>query len=279
MSEENNDSEINLLCNINNFTYNSFVLNNLIQNLSENKFNILYLNARSLISAGKLKMIEDFICDIGITVDAIAVSESWVKDDQILTTNLHGFQSFFSCRSTKGGGCATFVGNHLKTKVTEKVDVLFYLLLNEINVGSFLLKFGSIYRPPLMSRSEINDFLVFLDGFLSKFQNSNLLICGDFNLNTVADNDFITRYKSIILSNGFNIVNTSFTRLSQTNTLIDHIITNINLEISVHTFPFKISDHNAIICQITLEKSNIYSERIVKVIDYNQIYYIKIYRF
>lgn len=59
-------------------------------------------------------MIEDFICDIGITIDAIAVSESWVKADQIVTTNLHGFQAFFSCRSTKGGGCATFIQKLLK---------------------------------------------------------------------------------------------------------------------------------------------------------------------
>lgn len=51
MGENNNEEpEINLLCNINNFNYNSFVLNNLIQNLSKNKFNILYLNARSLIT-------------------------------------------------------------------------------------------------------------------------------------------------------------------------------------------------------------------------------------
>lgn len=106
---------------------------------------------------------------------------------------------------------------------------------------------------------------------MCKHQNSNLVLCGDFNLNTDSDNDFITRYKSIILSNGFNIVNTSLTRLSETNTLIDHVITNINLEISVHTFPFTISDHNAIICQIDLEKPENYSERIVKVIDYMKI--------
>lgn len=138
------------------------------------------------------------------------------------------------------------------TKVVEKINVIFYLLVNEIIVGNVLLKLGSIYRPPSMSRSEINDFLLFLEEFLCKHQNSNLVLCGDFNLNTDSDNDFIIRYKSIILSNGFNIVNTSYTRLSETNTLIDHVITNINLEISVHTFPFKISDHNAIICQINL---------------------------
>lgn len=87
--------------------------------LKSNRFNILYLNIRSL--RNKIYELESLINSNKFQIHAIVLTETWLEDGEAKFFNFPNFKSFHLTRSKRGGGVAIFVKvDHEASLVLEK---------------------------------------------------------------------------------------------------------------------------------------------------------------
>jgi hypothetical protein len=154
------------------------ILENSISPFCSN-FKVVHINAQSL----RCHIDEIRVLFLSCNVDAICVSESWLKPDiSDFEIQLPGYKIIRNDRLGKvGGGVAIYLRSHISSKVLchslphycSKPEYLFI----EIAINNTKCLLSVCYRPPKI-------------GFLSEFENAllnympsynNILVLGDFN--------------------------------------------------------------------------------------------------
>jgi exonuclease III len=200
---------------------------------------IIHFNAQSII-----RKIDSFrhICD-ELRPDFLCISESWLKTcHSDYEFRINGYKLFRKDRdSTLGGGVAVYAKMDSNFKFYEIRDEssVEKVIINVSQKGTKDFIIASIYRPP---DSELTIDLE-INRILKKFSHKELIICGDFNINTM--NSDHKNFKQIFRNNGFSQLIDKPTRIANnTMTYIDHIYTNKTTNIRKSgTLDINISDH------------------------------------
>ena len=116
-------------------------------------------------------------------------------------------------------------------QVKENVKILRQLetpfeesIFAEVEKNTFRLKIGVNYNAPRTNKLQfVNQLEDFLEG--NNSTSEKVLTCGDFNLNTLQENQLSANYINSIISYGFEVFVIEATRVSATSsTCIDHFI-------------------------------------------------------
>lgn len=228
-----------------NLSKDSIWTENITTNLHKNKFQLISTNIRSLS-----KNFIEFKNIIKVyQPDFIALCEVWKPHTPFVS--LEGYQIVLKLRppNKKGGGVAMYISNKYDFKMNEKIDNLKLTTIEAIAVNitiqNNILTLISIYRPPDTKQTDtLDDF----EKILSTIENK-CIITGDVNIDYSNNNCLKTAYDTKLTDwNMFQFVK-AYTRLtSQTNTIIDHVISNMtNLETMVTHH--EVADHQMIITQ------------------------------
>ena len=138
---------------------------------------------------------------------------------------VNGYYDFLVKNRTnvRGGGVMIQVKEHVK--ILKQLETPFEeSIFAEVEKNFFRLKIGVVYYPPRTNKLQfVNQLEDFLE--MNNSTSEKVLICGDFNINTLLDNQLSTNYINGIISNGFEIFGIEPTRVSATSsTCIDHFI-------------------------------------------------------
>ena len=211
-------------------------LNSKIDNLSikENVFSLVHANIRS--APRNLTKFESYLSGIDHTFSIIALSETWIKEDNKDLQNIEDYKSEHSYRADRGGGgVSMFVKNNLDYFIRDELGV------NDRNIESLFIELskesinksqdaivGVLYRPP---DTNIRLFNEYLESILLKTRAEKklLYLLGDFNVNLLnADQHAPTQEFSELMYSHSLLPNiTKPTRVTvKSATLIDNIFSN-----------------------------------------------------
>lgn len=220
----------------------------------QSSIKLLYLNARSLINkTSDLKFILD---EIKNYICVIAISETWLNDNDTKYFNFSGYNAEFACRPNKrGGGAGFLILENLKYEIIKKYsndDTSFLTIKVFINNIPYLITV--FYRRPDRRVSSIETFLNQLDDHLNSVSDLNSFIVGDFNFNIfdLNSDQYVYNYMNIMKSNNYYICDNLTPTRECSNTLLDHIFTNnVNQTIVIHHAKYDLMDHNLIFIEVS----------------------------
>ena len=210
---------------------------------------IIHFNCRSM--SANFDKIEDYLHDLEYKFDIIAISETWLSDnDDHDEWTMSGYSSYFSSRIGKrGGGVAIFVKNShnhkLRDDCTFTVDNCMELVCIEITRRhSKNVLINCIYRSPGTDMNVFNDRVGHL---LSKLNNKLTYMCGDFNIDLLhyESHNESKYFVDQLFSSGIYPLILRPTRVSKSSaTLIDNIFTNeLSTPVKSGLLINNISDH------------------------------------
>lgn len=227
--------------------------NSLSFELPEKGFNFGHLNIQGICGRDMTKF-DELKCllrdQANRNLHILGISETKLKDNKMTNAfKIDGFQKPFRKDNhlNGGGGLMVYVRNGINVKRREDLEIndisCIWLEVMQEKGKPFLI--GNIYRPP-DSRIEFNDrFEDFIDNVFK--ENKEIILIGDFNKNLMADN-VDREWLNFTLTLGLTQFVSNPTRVTpNTSTLIDHIYSNIEGNITkVNVFKSAISDHYAI---------------------------------
>lgn len=171
---------------------------------------------------------------------------------------------------------AVFFKNHLKYKQINKdidfgqTEVLTIQITTAENDTTLIT---TLYKPP---DTDNNEFLQVYEYFLEYYRKDHVVI-GDLNIDILKPNATVDKYNSIIVTNGYKIINEisedAATRSTDTSvSVIDHIVTNIARHVSYDIIDTTLSDHNmlAINVDIKIQKRKM-EYHTIKTVDYVRV--------
>ena len=233
-------------------------------NITNTDLSLLHLNVRSM--RNKFDSILNYLNSLAHDFSVIALTETWLNDNDDETFQLPGYNLTQLNRNNKnGGGICVFTKENLKIKPrtdltiendSKNIESLFIEIINE-NYKNVII--GTIYRPP---NNKFRDFECDLKDILSKLDKKNkpCYIMGDFNIDLLKYNkcNFSNQFFNQFSSSGYRPLITRPTRITSSSaTLIDNIFTNNLLgienlngvlinDISDHLPIFSITKYNAL---------------------------------
>jgi len=200
------------------------------------------LNARSAVQ--KAALIEDVINDNRL--DALAVCESWIRDDapaaiknDIAPSNysvlhVHRSQKSTNDRLKMGGGLAFIhrddtAARPIKVTLT---PTTYELQLVGLQLNKVLVKVANIYRPPSSSKSMFLDEFAELLTTIGSGIGERRIICGDFNMPGADEATIDDQLATLLDVHGYEQHVTGPTR---GNNLLDLVITTTQTQQSCQT--------------------------------------------
>ena len=181
-------------------------------------FNVLlmHLNVRSLKT--NLDKLEALILGLSSPPSVLCLTEN--NDPKCF---LFHSQYLMKCRPSRGGGVMIQVRKDLS--IIKETETSFEeALFAEISKAGNRFKVLTVYNKP---RNNKKLFVELLDTFLEKHTSveTPFVVCGDLNIDILKDNQLNKDYKNVIQSNGFELSETSPTRVTISSmSCIDHII-------------------------------------------------------
>lgn len=155
----------------------------LIQN--EDKLSIFHCNARSL-----RKNFNSLVGHISQHVpgfDVIAVSETWLQNNETIVMHGYNLLSLPRDAHTRGGGVALFVKENIVFQVLSPASVsddVIEALFVKLDCGVIV---GVVYRPPgLLVKSFLEKFEAVLTE-LTNGRSDRIVVVGDFNIDLAGD--------------------------------------------------------------------------------------------
>lgn len=194
----------------------------------------------------------------------VVVSETHITSDiEESEYFIDGYKSFVNLSvSRHTGGVICYVKSHVKCQEVQQFSTEwnYWCTLLKVDVGHKHMIIGGVYRSPNGCQSDFLDF--FQELFeLEELCTNDIIILGDFNFDLLTLGTGATRLLDIIHLAGCKQIVKKPTRVtSHSETLIDLIITNTNIEEVERNFP-KFTDHD-----ITGTVINIPSEKVSKII-------------
>lgn len=217
------------------------------------KMSILHQNIQCL--RNKVDEVDIFINGMEMKPEIICFTETWLKAEEADFIKIEGYEkrACFCRVEMQHGGASIF---SKESTMVEPVDEIKKLTIEgqiecvAVKSVSNKLLVVCIYRTNL---GDSNIFMARLEELLlyiqKHFKFYDIAICGDFNVNLFHQNILTSSFLDLL--NSFNLKQTIFqaTRVTkQTNSLIDNIFVNFNIENGV-VVDSALSDHHAqIIC-------------------------------
>ena len=195
---------------------------------------LIHTNIRS--ANKNLKKFELYLNGLNFQFPVIALSESWLTDDNFDKCGISGYASEHNIRENRrGGGVSLLIKDDIEYTIRNDLcnqNGILETLFIEIDKKQFNknqnIIIGVVYRPP---DTDVSTFNVHIEECLTKIKSEKKLayISGDYNINLLnvdkhaASQEFI----DIMYSNSFFPCITKPTRVSKTSsTLIDNIFSN-----------------------------------------------------
>jgi endonuclease/exonuclease/phosphatase family metal-dependent hydrolase len=191
------------------------------------------------------------------SIDVLVLTEVNIFEEELFLYELHGFSKNSKLRRSRtGGGIISFTRNSLQAKAiaieSRSIVENFELLVTEIDCHGKSLTVIAAYRPPDLSKGM---FIAELESIISLFNNDELILIGDMNLNIMNENycKQTRDYEDMLYSLGLERCIHEYTReefsageLKQS--CIDHIYVRSKKSTSVTSavIKFRIADHYAI---------------------------------
>lgn len=224
-----------------------------------NSLVMLYFNARSI--KNKIEELDCILSQIKTTVHLIAISETWLSDEDNTCLSVKNYSTITSSRKNRsGGGVALLV--HKSVNNFDCIDTYSDDFLNSLSVKIFFnnsdFLINVCYNPPNMNSVRYENFFDVLNNSLSNIKNKNSIVVGDFNINLLDSNKTVTEYKSVLNSNNFYICDENTPTRDISGSVLDHlIINNLNQSVVVNHINCGISDHNIMVCEFASKNNNI----------------------
>lgn len=237
----------------------------ILDNISDVKFTekhslkIIYLNARSLNN--KQEEIDYIITALKHNIHIIAITETWIDEDNALLFTFYGYHTIFSCRPKKsGGGSAIFIKNTIPFEIIDNFSTnenSFISLKCIINSTNWVV--STVYRAPKTNNIKLQHFFDQMNNHLEKInaiENAHVLVNGDFNINTRNENNPIAQqHIDNMLANNLYICDHKTITRRATSTAIDHVFTNnLTTQINLSYVTYDILDHRLICIEFTETK-------------------------
>ena len=185
-------------------------------------FSLVNFNCRSM--ACNFDKLKDSVKGLDFPFDVIAVSETWLKDNDTSSSySLDGYSSFICSRLNKtGGGVALYINETLQTNYlpnkSKCIDNCAEIVTVEVTLATGKKVLVScVYRAPNTNVDILSDFFLKI---LRNNRNKTIYLCGDFNI------DLLLSDKNNYINNLIDHLITRLTRITcQSKTLIDNIFT------------------------------------------------------
>jgi exonuclease III len=236
-----------------NFNYDPLQKNTMHYHYRTNHLKILHQNVRGLSH----KTDEFLISLLPNLPQILCLTEHHLRTEEIAKTNPDQYTlgaQFWRQRHKQGGVCIYVSNNiNLEQYIIEKDLEICALKIRTLS-NSFIIL--GIYRSPT---GNFNYFLNQLESILNKLYkvSTDLIICGDFNINHLSDTPRKLLLESLLASyNLFSTVKFPTRILNNSSTLIDNIYINMNrYDFLVSPLINGLSDHDAQILNLTLPTS------------------------
>ena len=210
-------------------------------------FSIIHFNCRSLPS--NYNKLKDSITALDFHFDVIALSETWLIDNDSDNFNIDGYKMFTCSRTNKnGGGVALYINDSLQhrflpdmSKCIDNCAEVIYLEITLKNGKKPLI--CCIYRAPKTELEQLNEFI---SNLCQNTRNKTVYICGDFNVDLLQHdkNNDTNNFIDHLYSFGLHPLITRPTRItSHSKTLIDNIFTTNLSDIHSGLVINDLSDH------------------------------------
>lgn len=193
-------------------------------------------------------------------VDVMALNETWLRDgEEGRAPVVPGYQLRHIPRSaevrSRGGGVGFYIRRGVCARTlthpnTSNVEQMWL----SINVSGKVIIVGTAYRPPWLSVSIFIDALT--ETFGSLPYHDHILLLGDFNINFLETNSSSTiLFKDFLtLTNMKQYVNNPTHFTSHSETLLDLICSDANLEGILVDYICTLSDHAFLSCELKIPK-------------------------
>ena len=223
--------------------YTSLHMDNDITN---NPYSILHVNMRSC--KANQQELENYLHLSSIDFSVIAMTETWLSDDEANLFNITNYNHFSSSRQDKRGGGVSVhiaetshcvqrpdISNSLNSDIIESIFVE-----SDFNLIKYII--GVIYRPPSSSLQTFLEQMNQLLGIL-KQEGKLIYLIGDFNIDLAKydSNETISDFFNLMYSHSYKSLINKPTRVQgHSSSIIDNIFTN-DLE-STHSSGILLAD-------------------------------------
>ena len=231
--------------------YDSYPVSNLLTDThksSNSNFIMFHQNIRGLTHK-----IDEFLLSLScINPQVLCVTEHHLRPDEI--NNIHMRQYtlgiYFCRRIYKHGGVSIFVSKNIRF---QEIDLTQYVKEKDFEVCALNLQVASIHLLIIcLYRSPTGDYTYFLNQLelvLNKLYrvSTNIILCGDFNINFLETTSRVTLLESLMASFSlFSTIKFPTRNYDNSHTLIDNIFIDINrFNFSVKPLINGLSDHDA----------------------------------
>ena len=270
--------------NFNSYSICSIKDKNIFQN---NSLNLFHNNSRSILKDGRLDEYGILFDSLNNPFHVITFTETWLKSDNKDNASIKGFQSSHVIRpidhnfnlKDKGGGISIFVKDGIDYKLRNDMNVTLShieTLFIELKLNGKKYMIGTVYRVP---NTNVNDFNETLNQLIEPVSNDyEVVLLGDFNICLMEENNHTRSFCSMLQSNVLFPVILEPTRVATilrndeyitTETLIDNIFVNTQLNFNSGLIYSTISDHYPIFISImsTSVPQNVSNEIKYRLID------------
>lgn len=219
----------------------------------------LNINIRSMIK--NFSHLEYIVSTSNRIIDIITITEANIKDKYKSFFELDNYTMFTNLREhRKGGGIILFIHNRLKFTPYQTKTINFESLMGTIECdNAYKTILCSIYRPPDGCKTS---FINELNRTLGKFNNENIFMTGDINIDLKQQNNYKCTYLNCLSEKGLECGITQYTRVEKkgskiTKSCIDHIFTRCtgSYQVLPAVITVALADHYIIGCTIVYSQS------------------------
>lgn len=208
------------------------------------------------------------------TTHILIFTETWItSESDAKLYQIQNYKHAYNYRqNNKGGGVSIFIHNSIKYEITEELCENGNHFL-WIHIDKLSLNIGAIYKP---GDTNLSNFLDIYSTQLERRRRA--IVFGDFNVDLLSSDSHATKYQNEIKGTGYELLNKinrlySTRETSTTNTILDHVCTNINN----HSFNMSIidsslSDHKQIYLEIACLAPKIKKKILYTAIDYKSLH-------
>lgn len=218
---------------------------------------IIHLNIQNI--KNKLDSIEIILKKFN--PDVLILSETHLNEAELPFYNLFGYNSFHCIRlGRKGGGIGIFIKSMFDSSViyekSDDFDSFLGIYIKQLKCSIF-----GIYKSNNPNHNDDTFFHAF-SHILKNFKNSYLF--GDFNFDLLLNSSVISKYKDLIDTYGFKVLNkistdmaTRIDKFYNRKSILDHLITNnLKKRYLVSVLENSISDHQITVLDTYIKFQN-----------------------
>ena len=247
-----------------------------------NNFSIVHYNINSITAENRLEELAD-VCKL-LNINILILTESKLNNtftnDLIKLPNYN--EPIRSDRDRNGGGCLIYVADNLTYKHRQDLEIEAYNhLWVDVNINDKLFAINALYRPPINTAEEQNNFLIKSEIILSRLKMHNSthkIIASDLNFGNSYCKYPILEPKpldatapDLFESYGMHQIIDIPTRVTaDTASLIDLFFTNNIADVHIQGTLPPIADHDGIICTFNLTDQRA-KPRTRTILDYKNI--------